>query len=66
MPLVKIPVVSSAIAALEWDDLDFSLFVSFHKGGTYILRGVPEEEAYRFARSPSPGSYWNIFMKGKY
>jgi hypothetical protein len=66
MPLVKIPVSSSAIAGLEWDDLDQSLFVSFQKGGTYILRSVPLEEAERFARSPSPGSYWNLFMKGKY
>ena len=66
MPLVKLPVVSTAIANLEWDDLDFSLFVSFHKGGTYILRGVPREEAEKFARAPSPGSYWNTNMKGKY
>ena len=66
MPLNRLPVASSAIASLEWDDLDFSLFVSFHKGGTYILRSVPREEAERFASSPSPGSYWNLFMKGKY
>ena len=66
MPLVKIPVVSSAIAALEWNDLDESLFVSFHKGGTYVLRGVPREEAEKFAGAASPGTYWNVFMKGKY
>jgi len=66
MPLVPYPVMSSAIASLQWDDLDHSLFVSFHKGGTYILRDVPEEEVVRFSRSPSPGSYWNTNMKGKY
>jgi len=66
MPLIRFPVVSSAIAGLEWDNLDLSLFVSFHKGGTYVLRGVPEEEVERFAGSPSPGSYWNTNMKGKY
>jgi len=67
MPLVNYPVTSSAIASLEWDDLDHSLFVRFHRGGaTYILRGVPEEEVERFASSPSPGSYWNTNMKGKY
>jgi len=64
--LIKLPVFSSAIAELEWDDLDFSLFVSFHKGGTYILRKVPRELAESFAASPSPGSFWNVFMKGRF
>ena len=66
MAFISLPVASSAIARLEYDDETQELIVTFQKGGSYTLRGVPEIEANRLADAPSPGSYWNMFMKGNY
>lgn len=66
MPFVNIPVTSTAIARLEYDLGDQTLAITFQKGGNYLLKGVPEIEAERLANSPSPGSYWNLNMRGKY
>ena len=66
MASVSLSVSSSAIARLEYDDETEELIVTFQKGGSYTLSGVPEIEAHRFAESDSPGGYWNSNMRGKY
>lgn len=66
MAFVALPVTSSAIARLEYDAEGQTLSITFQKGGSYLLDGVPEIEAERLAGSTSPGGYWNANMKGKY
>jgi hypothetical protein len=60
------PVVSTAIARVEYDDEEETVSVTFQKGGTYVLQGVPQIEVERWVNDGSPGGYWNSYMRGRY
>jgi hypothetical protein len=60
------PVASSAIARIEYDDLTQEMTITFARGGSYVVPGVPGIELERLINSGSPGGYWNANMKGRY
>ena len=57
---------SSAIVRLDYDEDSQTMWITFKDGRGYGVPGVPEIEVSRLADSDSPGSYWNLNMKGKY
>lgn len=65
MAFESMPVASTAIAYMAYDDDAGELQFSFHRGGQYIIK-IPKIEAERWAASASPGGYFNIYIKGKY
>lgn len=56
------PVSSSNIAAIAFNELDESLFVQFHSGGVYEYLNCPEYLFNEFLNAPSKGKffYWRI------
>jgi hypothetical protein len=66
MVMQSYPVVSSAISALSYDDETEECEIVFKDGRSYILQGLPQIEFERMANAPSPGQYWNMFVKGNY
>lgn len=58
MPMPEmIPVSSSSIAAIGYDDDNQEVYVQFLKGGLYTYRGVPDYVFEEFKTAPSLGSY---------
>jgi hypothetical protein len=67
MTIQTYPVASSAIARIEYDDEEEVAYVTFQRGGgLYVLEGIQQIEVERWAYSPSPGQYFNSFIKGRY
>ncbi len=59
-----IKVDSSAIRAVGYDGSN--LAIKFCNGSTYTLRRVPEYHFHGLLNAPSPGRYFNAYLKGKY
>jgi KTSC domain len=59
------PVASEAIARLEYDDAANEAYVTFHKGGSYVIP-MPQIEVERWASASSVGGYFNTNVKGRY
>jgi hypothetical protein len=57
---------SSAIAWVDYDPLSCTLTITFQSGRTYTLCGVPEYHFYGLLTAASPGSYFNIYLRGNY
>ena len=66
MAYVTIPIRSTAIAYLAYDEDTEDAQLTFHDGGSYLLTGVPAIEIERLVAAASPGAYWNSYMKGNY
>ena len=60
---------SSAIASATWDDETGELTIEFEGGrgaGLYSFNAFPEHEWERFTTAHSPGSFFNVYIKGRY
>lgn len=66
MPSQSYPIASTAIARVEYDDVEQILLLTFKDRRSYIMQGVPAIEVDRLINAESPGSYWNLYMKGRY
>lgn len=64
--VVNYPVVSSCIARLTYHRDTSDLYLTFQDGRSYVLPGFPEIELERWTQSPSPGGYFNAFVRGNY
>jgi hypothetical protein len=43
-----------------------TLYLTFHSGSTYTLRGVPEHHYHGLLNASSAGWYFNSYLKGRY
>ncbi len=59
--MTMIPVNSSAIAAAGYER--GTLYVQFHNGRTYDYPGTPLSDFEGLINSPSPGAYYNEFIR---
>lgn len=66
LTVVSHNLASSAIANLTYHRDTNDLFVTFVKGGRYVLPDFPEIELERWIGAPSAGEYFNAFIKGNY
>jgi hypothetical protein len=66
MALVNYQQSSSAIAVIGYDDETEEVFVTFTDGKQYTLQGVPPLELFRWLNADSVGTYWNLYMRGRY
>ena len=66
MAMESLDITSSAIAYAAYDEETQELQLTFNRGGSYILQGVPQIEVDRLVNADSPGGYWNANMKGRY
>jgi hypothetical protein len=64
MPAV--PLQSSAIASIDYDDKTRSLNVTFTSGRTYTHDNVPPDIVDRFTKTLSPGRFYLNEVKGIY
>jgi len=61
-----IPVKSSNIKAVGYNELKMKLRVEFKSGGTYEYKDVPRKVWMDFIESKSLGKYFFSHIKGKY
>ncbi|MGE0539179.1 MAG: KTSC domain-containing protein [Dehalococcoidia bacterium] len=61
-----IPVSSSNVAAIGYDDATELLQVRFHNGSLYAYSGVPSSVFQRFLSAPSKGSFVHEELKDRY
>ena len=54
------------VTSVQYDNETQELTVTFHHGGTYQYRNVPESVAVGFESAPSAGQYLNGFIKNLY
>ena len=69
MPLHNKVFGSSAIDSATWDDETQDLEIFFNGGrgaGSYTFTGFPENEWGRFIESHSAGSFFNVYIRGRY
>lgn len=59
-------VVSSCIAALDYDEGQKTLLVSFVYGGSYLYYEIPPEEYQSFLAADSKGRYYNNSFEPQY
>lgn len=57
---------SSVIASASYDDEDKSLEISFTRGASYTLPGVPQAVVAGFEAAQSPGQFFHSQLKGRY
>lgn len=57
---------STCIANLTYHRDTNQLFMTFTKGGQYVIEDFPEIELERWIGSASIGEYFNAFVKGNY
>jgi hypothetical protein len=58
---------SSAIYAVDYDGSTGELIIYFRSSGRgYTFSGVPAQVAYGLMRADSPGTYYNIHIRGYY
>ena len=63
--MVMFAVNSSCVAAVGYED--GTLFVLFHKNPKiYPLPNVPYSLFAAFLNAPSPGEFWNRYLRGKF
>ena len=61
-----IPVNSSNIASIGYDEPNQQTFVQFLNGSIYVYKGVPAHEHQNLMEAPSHGSYLNRSFKNIY
>lgn len=61
-----IPVVSSNLEAVGYDEESRELSVRFHGGALYRYQDVPEDVYRGLLEAGSPGRFLNSDIKGKY
>jgi hypothetical protein len=62
----EIPVSSSAISSVRYDQESQTLNITFTGGREYELAGVDKDVVDELISSPSPGSFFNSRMRGRY
>ena len=62
--MIMKPVSSSDIASIGYEGN--TLYISFHSGGTYWYRGVPESVYRALMSAPSHGKYFHAHIKNVY
>ncbi len=58
-----IPINSSAISGMEYDEATSTLTVHFTQGTAYTYSGVPPSVAAGLHSAPSPGKYFNSMIR---
>lgn len=58
-----IPVSSSNLAAVGYDEKSKTLFITFHKSGTYAYDNVPESVYRGLMAAGSKGQYHKAYIK---
>lgn len=61
-----IPVSSSNIASIGYDEEGQQVYVQFQNGSMYVYKGVPSHEFQNLIEAPSHGSYLNRNFKNVY
>lgn len=61
-----IPVASSLLKSVAFDNDKEELHVQFHKGGSYIYRGVPRSVFDALLNDHSAGHFFLVNIKSKY
>jgi len=61
-----IPVVSSQIKAVGYDEDESELFVQFKNGRIYVYHEVPNREYVAILNASSPGTYFADHIKSKF
>ena len=61
-----IPVVSSLLKTVGYDEEKEELHVGFHKGGTYVYRGVPRRMFNAMMDDASAGGYFIQNIKRRF
>ena len=62
----RIPVQSTEIAVIGYDESKALLEVVFRRGGVYRYRGVPQEIHHQLLEAPSVGTYFAQNIKDAY
>jgi KTSC domain len=62
----RVPVTSSNIAEIGYDQESSTLEVLFRSGGLYQYFNVPSQEHQALMAASSHGGYLNEFIKGRY
>ena len=62
----KVPVSSSNINAIGYDEQSLTLEVDFKNGGSYQYLGVPPSVHQALMRASSHGKYLESHIKGRY
>lgn len=62
----RIPVISSNILAIGYDEDSQVLEVEFNHGSVYQYMGVPQSELEGIMNADSKGKYLNANIKGRY
>lgn len=57
---------STCIANLTYHRDTQELFMTFTKGGYYVIEGFPEAELRHWVTAESVGGYFNEFVRGNY
>lgn len=62
----RLPVKSSNIKSVGFDQINFILEIEFHSGGIYRCFQVPTSEYQGLIYAPSIGTYFDRHIKDKY
>jgi hypothetical protein len=57
---------SSAIVGVDYDFWSQVMTIQFTSGGVYDFHGVPASVFHGLVNAPSPGRYYNHFVRGRY
>jgi XTP/dITP diphosphohydrolase len=64
--MIRLPVESSDIVSIGYDEPSQSLEVEFHGGRVYVYSNVPPEMHAQFLAADSHGYYFNTFIQGHF
>jgi len=62
----RIPVASSSVVSVGYDERSFELEIEFHNGRVYRYRDVPIAAYRLLMRAPSIGEYVNTVIKPRF
>lgn len=57
---------SQTLAAADYETSSQTLTIAFHNGRSYTYESVPAEIYEGLMAAPSPGTYYNLHIKGVY
>ena len=57
---------SSAISWVDYEPISRILQITFCSGRSYTLHGVPAYHYEGILNAPSPGWYFNTYLRGRY
>jgi hypothetical protein len=66
MPVNMIPVVSSNLSEIGYDETTRTAYIRFTNNTLYVYRDVPPQEFESFRNAPSLGSYLHRNFKNVY